>query len=319
MNRSCFIGRVGTTFDRTRQLTSQDPEGIEILNKRLIGLAAGTALFVLPHVAFADTLSPKVLQYNQQTISQPNGIVSQGTTYFPIWYVMQGLQKADIQSTWDGSNWHLTTTSGVTNVSNVHTGTGPVHVYLNGTLIQNMPSLIQKNTTYVPIWYLMQILQRINLYSTWNGTTWNVTTTSPGNASTPLAQAAFRSRSPETLGDQVVAYAKTLIGDPYRWGGTTPAGFDCSGYVQAVFAHFGKSLPRVSSSQAQVGPVISKSDLAPGDLVFFNTDGTPFSHVGIYAGNGQFISATTSSGVQLRNLNDPYYWGSRFTRAVNPF
>jgi cell wall-associated NlpC family hydrolase len=119
-------------------------------------------------------------------------------------------------------------------------------------------------------------------------------------------------------GSEVVAYAEKFIGTPYQWGGTSAAGFDCSGLVQKVYGHFNVSLPRTSYAQAQAGPSVSKSNLQPGDLVFFNTTGSPDSHVGIYVGNGQFLSATSSHGVVIQNLNNPYYWGPRYTGAVNP-
>lgn len=81
----------------------------------------------------------------------------------------------------------------------------------------------------------------------------------------------------------VVAIARNYIGVPYRWGGTTPSGFDCSGFTQYVFRKAGVNLPRTSAEQGRVGTRVSRSELRPGDLVYFP------GHIGIYVGNGQFI------------------------------
>ena len=91
---------------------------------------------------------------------------------------------------------------------------------------------------------------------------------------------------PQITGDDIVEYAKQFIGVPYRAGGNTTAGFDCSGYTKYVFKHFNVDLSRIAADQTSMGNVISKSDLQPGDLVFF---GKSIYHVGIYVGNGQFI------------------------------
>ncbi|GAA0737776.1 NlpC/P60 family protein [Clostridium oceanicum] len=95
-------------------------------------------------------------------------------------------------------------------------------------------------------------------------------------------------------GGSVVGYAQSFLGVPYVWGGTSPSGFDCSGFVQYVYAHFGVGLPRVASAQQGVGTSVPKSQLQPGDLVFFNS---PASHVGIYVGGGQYIHAPRTGDV----------------------
>lgn len=112
----------------------------------------------------------------------------------------------------------------------------------------------------------------------------------------------------------IIATAKKYIGVPYLWGGTTPKGFDCSGYVQYVFNAHGITLPRTSREQYTAGYAVSKSKLQPGDLVFFNTSGSGVSHLGIYIGDGQFIHASTSKGVIIAELNTSY-WSSRYIGA----
>ena len=114
---------------------------------------------------------------------------------------------------------------------------------------------------------------------------------------------------------QLSTEAKKYIGIKYRSAGTTTSGFDCSGYVQYVYKELGVSLPRTSSSMYTTGKAVTKNNLVPGDLVFFNTSGRGVSHVGIYIGQGNFIHSSSSKGVSIAKINDPYYWGKRYIGA----
>lgn len=106
----------------------------------------------------------------------------------------------------------------------------------------------------------------------------------------------------------VVANAKKHLGTPYVWGGSTPKGFDCSGFVQYVLKQSGISLPRTTTEQVKVGTAIAKSALQPGDLVFLqNTYRAGVSHVGIYIGDGKMIHASSSKGVTISDLSSSYY------------
>lgn len=122
------------------------------------------------------------------------------------------------------------------------------------------------------------------------------------------------SRGTNLIARRIIADAMRYIGVPYVFGGTSPSGFDCSGYVQYVFAQSGISLPRMADSQFECGEEVKKSDLIPGDLVFFSTYEPGASHVGIYIGEGHFIDST-DGGVQIESLSSPYrlscYYGAR--------
>lgn len=112
----------------------------------------------------------------------------------------------------------------------------------------------------------------------------------------------------------VIQTALTFSGVPYSFGGTSPDGFDCSGFTRYVFRSYGINLPRAADEQFEVGSSVSINRLQPGDLVFFSTYAEGASHVGIYLGNRQFISATSSRGIAVTSL-DSSYWGPRYLGA----
>jgi cell wall-associated NlpC family hydrolase len=148
----------------------------------------------------------------------------------------------------------------------------------------------------------------------------------PGDAA---AEAPRDAAAPPGLLDQVrstaselVVAAMNFLGVPYRFGGTSQdEGFDCSGFTRHVFAlALGLALPRRSDQQAAAAGLIDvgRDDLAPGDLVFFNTLRHAFSHVGIYVGGGKFIHAPRSgSEVRIEDMRSSY-WARRFDGARRP-
>ncbi len=103
-------------------------------------------------------------------------------------------------------------------------------------------------------------------------------------------------------------------GTRYRLGGTSKNGIDCSGFTYVTFMkRFGIRLPRTTAQQVELGAHVSRHELRPGDLVFFRTGGKT-RHVGIYAGDRKFMHASTSRGVVLSSLDNPY-WRARFWKA----
>ncbi|MHB9093219.1 MAG: C40 family peptidase [Eubacteriales bacterium] len=114
---------------------------------------------------------------------------------------------------------------------------------------------------------------------------------------------------------QITRIAISLRGTPYKRNGQSPEGFDCSGFTRYVFkAGGGIDLPRTSAEQARVGTAVSRNNLEPGDIVYFNTSGEGVSHVGIFIGGDAFISSTTSVGVKVDSLADEY-WNKRYLGA----
>jgi len=112
--------------------------------------------------------------------------------------------------------------------------------------------------------------------------------------------------------DSMITYASSFQGVNYVWGGTSPSGFDCSGFVQYVYAHFGISIPRTSEAQFGAGTSVAQSDLQPGDLVFFHDSGSGPGHVGMYIGGGLMIHAPhTGDVVRIAPVGIGGYAGAR--------
>ena len=194
-----------------------------------------------------------------------------------------------------------------TSVLNVRSGPGTENSIVTKLYEGNVAKIIGINNAWFKVQYGGQTgyispdYVEIVKYSGGTGSSGTAAVSAVSHASTSSASGTRQ---------QIVDYAATLLGCKYVYGGNSPSGFDCSGYVKYVFAHFGVNLSRTSASQYSNSVRISKSDLNVGDLVFFSqTRGSSkVGHVGIYVGGGQFIhAASPGKGVRYDSLSDSYY------------
>lgn len=122
--------------------------------------------------------------------------------------------------------------------------------------------------------------------------------------------------------DEMISFAKTFLGTPYRYSGSSPSGFDCSGFINYVMGSFGFSLPRSSYSIAELGKTVKLSEIQPGDLLFFkgrNVNSTTVGHVAMVVEANEheikMIHSSTSRGVIIENFKDSKYYIPRFIKA----
>jgi cell wall-associated NlpC family hydrolase len=144
---------------------------------------------------------------------------------------------------------------------------------------------------------------------------WLIIAVLAGCASTPDIKPVQQERQPP-----LIQYALSLQGIPYRYGKETPQeGFDCSGFVKHVYGTQGIHLPRTVREMALALPPVSKYDIRTGDLVFFNTSGKTYSHVGIFIKEDKFIHAPSrrTGHVLVSSLNNGY-WRKRFVGVRRP-
>lgn len=140
-----------------------------------------------------------------------------------------------------------------------------------------------------------------------------------GNTSSPSAPSDSGSGSGEVTGsasgNEILSKAQEYLGCPYVYGGASPSGFDCSGFVYYVLKSLGYSPYRTPADQIKMGVSVSKENLQPGDIVFFSGNGRSITHVGIYAGNGQFIHAPNSRSVVSYSSLVSGYWSEHYYAA----
>lgn len=135
---------------------------------------------------------------------------------------------------------------------------------------------------------------------------------------TPSTEAKEAQNDTSTAGQKIVTYAKKFLGVRYVYGGSSPKGFDCSGFTKYVYSNQGVNLERVAADQARQGSKVSKANLKPGDLVFFDTNGghNYINHAGIYIGGGKFIHASSGRSnhkVVISELSEGFYQNAYMT------
>lgn len=137
-----------------------------------------------------------------------------------------------------------------------------------------------------------------------------------GPASAHHIDNAYKHRS------HIESRVRNQVGSRYSYGGSSPKGFDCSGLTRWTYQEHGANLPHSSLDQFYMAKrdrhkrIWKRGKLRVGDLVFHKTTRARVGHVGVYIGNGKFVSATSSQGVRVRSLYDPYYWGPRWVGAT---
>jgi len=134
----------------------------------------------------------------------------------------------------------------------------------------------------------------------------------PPNASTGSTHPA-----PERA-DRAASHALKMVGKPYKYGGSSPSGFDCSGLVLYSYKQAGVALPHSTEKQRSTSRPVKVSELRRGDLLFFHQEGKKYGHVAIYAGNGRFVHAPSSGkSVRTDRLDNPY-WKKHLSEARRP-
>lgn len=137
-----------------------------------------------------------------------------------------------------------------------------------------------------------------------------------GCASTPAPTVSKPATdASEAQAERAAEVAQSMVGKPYRYGGSTPKGFDCSGLVNYSFAQVGVRVSRETRILREETERVRTSALRPGDLVFFDQEGKKYSHVGIYLGDGRFVHAPSSGGKVRIDSLEAAYWRRHFVEA----
>lgn len=272
-------------------------------------------MFSASSVQAASSTSTVKVQVNDELIKFPEVepfIDSTGTLQVPLRVLSE---KLGYQVGWAKQESEIMVTL-VNKQQTIQLTTDEKQAIVNSKKIslESSPTLYQGNT-YVPLRF---ITETFGSPIEWNEANRIAIVDVDGKSHKPAWIAPPPAPAPKvaavvtpSISAQIVQTANTFMGTPYVWGGTTPSGFDCSGFVRYLYEAKGIDLPRTSVQMYdEAGTRVM--DLKAGDLVFFASGSV--NHVGIYLGNDQFISATTSKGVRIDSLASSY-WGSRYVGA----
>lgn len=297
---------------RTRQLTSEAKRE-EYMNTFFKAVMISSAVFAgslitesdLTHASTAN-LNVKV-QINDSLISFPDAqpfIDHKGNTQIPLRFIAENL-KGEIDYKPKGNQVFVTIKL---KDKTITLTTGSKQASVNGKIVNlNTSPVLRNGRAFVPLRF---ISQTFSYPIRWDGKNRVAVINEDGKKHATVVVVDKSS--------EILKTAKKYIGVKYKWGGTTPSGFDCSGFVHYVFNKYGIDLPH--SSQAmhdKIGTAVARSALKPGDLVFFITNKVSTSHVGIYMGDNKFISAT-SKGVTIASLSSSY-WSPKYNGAKRLF
>ena len=275
------------------------------LSKALAAKLAAAVLVV-------SALVTPTLAANVGTVTSDSGLNlrAQANTTSSVLSVLPSGTQVDVISTTSDGKWHQVTYLGVTGyVSGDYLSVVAEKVY--GQVVADSLNIrTGPGTNYATCGSLskgtvVEVLDTIGGLGGW----YKIANGYVSTDYVTLVDASVANGSAK--GAAIAAYAKQFVGYPYVYGGSSPSGFDCSGFTSYVYAQFGISLNRSASNQLDNGTPVSMSELQPGDLVLFKKSGTGSkraSHVGIYIGGNQFVHASTSTvGVIVSNMSDAYY------------
>lgn len=277
------------------------------LRSVLAGLAFVVCCAVVPHQAEAAE-TPRTYLNGREIGFDVDPFIVSGTTLVPIRGVMTPFGAT---FEWNQASQTAVVKRGSTTLTLTN---GSASAKVDG-VAKALPQAVrsQNGRLMIPIRF---VAETFGLNVSWNASAGSIDITDSSRAT---VAAADRSDVVRDQSERAVALAKSLIGKPYRYGGTTLAGFDCSGFVMYVASQVGSWLPRTSYEQFSIGTTISKANLLPGDLVFYEASGPGASHVGIYVGNGAFVHAENeSTGVKTTLLANPW-WSPKYLGARRIF
>jgi cell wall-associated NlpC family hydrolase len=266
----------------------------------------GAALLTLSTATMshaASAAAPIRLTLNDREVPvDVSPVIENGRTMVPMRAVLEAMgAKVD----WNQSLLQVTATLGSTTVK---TTLGATKASVNqDSVTLDEPTRLVQNRVLVPLRFFME---SFGMRVGWDGGTRTVLIT--GRATTTASR---DSSTVNRQGLDMATLAKSFVGSPYAWGGTTPAGFDCSGFVYYIANRMGISLPHSSFDMFNRGVSIDRANILAGDLVFFTTYTSGASHVGIYLGDGTFVEAQNEeTGVKITSMWNPW-WSPRYLGA----